>query len=215
VLAVEEDAVRIRVSPPRIESAEVDVSTPRDPGPAVQGLRFSNAALGEWALLAGDVRRTRDGITQHTPISYRFEAADNGAPRAEKSLVIAWSNDDDVTGRERGEFLVPSGRDLSLEEFLQSLSGPFGEGRIVDVSRETRRVGDQSFDCWRVERRSETEYGSDATWLWLSTEAPAARIVAYRSHWEPAPEWADRAPSTELEVQLNAHGNGQGELWRR
>jgi hypothetical protein len=215
VLAVEEDAVRIMVSPPRIDSVGVDVSTPRDPEPAVQGLRFSNTAPGEWEVLTGEVRRTIGGATQRTPISYHFEAADNSQARDEGSIAIEWSNDDEVTGRERGRFLVPPGRDLSLEEYLHALSGPFGDGRIVDVSTETRRVGDQSFSCWRVERRSETEHGSHATWHWLSPEAPAARIVAYRSHWEPAPEWADRAPSTELEVQLKSHGNGQGELWRR
>jgi len=194
---------------------EADESAPKtnlDQEAASEGVEFRDLRPGDWQLLTGELVRpaVADG---RKPISYRFEVGqifEVRQPQGATQLVqIRWSNDE---RKQSGEFLVPR-EGWSYAEHLQKLSAAFGEGQVVEESTEPYQVGDRAFACRRLERTLENKDGVHRSTVWLSGEAPVARVVAYHSSWQPAPQWAAIAPATEITIELNAYGDLQGETW--
>jgi hypothetical protein len=180
-------------------------TTRKADAPAVRPqLNFSEVTVGDWETLAGVVKII-DGSRSDNKVTYRFEVQAVKRGDHPNAIQIKWSNDD-FRGPEQGEFLVPFDKQLALSEYRKCLEGPFGAGRIVKLSPDVYKIAERSFQCWRVESRLVNEYGSDELTLWLSNEAPAARIVACRSSWQPAPNWADRSPPATMQLELANHG---------
>lgn len=200
-------------APPEADESARETNIDREA--ASQGVEFQDLRPGDWQLLTGEIVRPAEADGRQ-PISYRFEVGqivEVRQPQGATQLVqIRWSNDDEQ--KESGEFLVPR-QGWTYAEHLQKLSAPFGEGQVVEESTEPYQIGDRTFACRRLERSREDEYGMHRSTVWLSGEAPVARVVAYHSSWQPAPDWAASAPATELAIELSAYGDREGEAWSK
>ncbi|MEQ8791233.1 MAG: hypothetical protein RIC55_33535 [Pirellulaceae bacterium] len=177
---------------------------------------FHDLRPGQWQLLTGTVVKTAEPVPRTRSIAYRFEVGRVARPTSREAPAgvaqIQWSNDDE--NPESGEFLVPL-TGLNSAELVHAMIGPLGEGGVVKELSEQYTIGDRTFACRRLDRLSQSEFGAHSSTVWLSREAPVARIVAYHSSWRPAPEWSASAPATELTIELAAYGDQQDEIWSR
>lgn len=176
-------------------------------------LSFRNARPGEWAEFEGVVLN-RSANSPRQLIRYRFEARESERPD-DDSLTIAWSNDDHVTGVEFGSYDVPRDGPMTWDDYLSKINGILGGGSVIAATHTKYAIGQRTFDCYRISLQERNEYGSSTSTIWLSDDAPVAKIVACRSRWRPAAAWQERAPPAYFAIELRAFGNDGGQVWSR